>query len=193
MPFFYRLCYFIGNIVFRIIFRFKVTGKHNIPKEGKVILCSNHISDLDPLILGLAIPRNIRFMAKKELFENKFLGGLVNALGAFPVDRKAADLSAIRNSLNVLKNDEVLGIFPEGTRVTEENIENAKPGIALISIKAKAPVIPIYIESKYKVFSKIKINIGEPIYFNEYYGKKLKTEDYKILSQEIMKSIYSLK
>ncbi|MBU5293210.1 1-acyl-sn-glycerol-3-phosphate acyltransferase [Anaerosalibacter bizertensis] len=193
MPFFYRLCYFIGNVVFRIIFRFKVTGKHNIPKEGKVILCSNHISDLDPLILGLAIPRNIRFMAKKELFENKFLGGLVNALGAFPVDRKAADLSAIRNSLNVLKNDEVLGIFPEGTRVTEENIENAKPGIALISIKAKAPVIPIYIESKYKVFSKIKINIGEPIYFNEYYGKKLKTEDYKILSQEIMKSIYSLK
>lgn len=193
MPFFYRLCYFIGNIVFRIIFRFKVTGKHNIPKEGKVILCSNHISDLDPLILGLAIPRNIRFMAKKELFENKFLGGLVNALGAFPVDRKAADLSAIRNSLNVLKNDELLGIFPEGTRVTEENIENAKPGIALISIKAKAPVIPIYIESKYKVFSKIKINIGEPIYFNEYYGKKLKTEDYKILSQEIMKSIYSLK
>lgn len=193
MPFFYRLCYFIGNIVFRIIFRFKVTGKHNIPKEGKVILCSNHISDLDPLILGLAIPRNIRFMAKKELFENKFLGGLVNALGAFPVDRKAADLSAIRNSLNVLKNDEVLGIFPEGTRVTEENIKNAKPGIALISIKAKAPVIPIYIESKYKVFSKIKINIGEPIYFNEYYGKKLKTEDYKILSQEIMKSIYSLK
>ncbi|MEY8303106.1 lysophospholipid acyltransferase family protein [Anaerosalibacter bizertensis] len=193
MPFFYRLCYFIGNIVFRIIFRFKVTGKHNIPKEGKVILCSNHISDLDPLILGLAIPRNIRFMAKKELFENKFLGGLVNALGAFPVDREAADLSAIRNSLNVLKNDEVLGIFPEGTRVTEENIENAKPGIALISIKAKAPVIPIYIESKYKVFSKIKINIGEPIYFNEYYGKKLKTEDYKILSQEIMKSIYSLK
>ncbi|MBV1818470.1 1-acyl-sn-glycerol-3-phosphate acyltransferase [Anaerosalibacter bizertensis] len=193
MPFFYRLCYFIGNVVFRIIFRFKVTGKHNIPKEGKVILCSNHISDLDPLILGLAIPRNIRFMAKKELFENKFLGGLVNALGAFPVDREAADLSAIRNSLNVLKNDEVLGIFPEGTRVTEENIENAKPGIALISIKAKAPVIPIYIESKYKVFSKIKINIGEPIYFNEYYGKKLKTEDYKILSQEIMKSIYSLK
>lgn len=193
MPFFYRLCYFIGNVVFRIIFRFKVTGKHNIPKEGKVILCSNHISDLDPLILGLAIPRNIRFMAKKELFENKFLGGLVNALGAFPVDRKAADLSAIRNSLNVLKNDEVLGIFPEGTRVTEKNIENAKPGIALISIKAKAPVIPIYIESKYKVFSKIKINIGEPIYFNEYYGKKLKTEDYKILSQEIMKSIYSLK
>ncbi|MBW4828768.1 MAG: 1-acyl-sn-glycerol-3-phosphate acyltransferase [Clostridiaceae bacterium] len=193
MPFFYRLCYFIGNIIFRIIFRFKVTGKHNIPKEGKVILCSNHISDLDPLILGLVIPRNIRFMAKKELFENKFLGGLVNGLGAFPVDRKSADLSAIRNSLSVLKNGEVLGIFPEGTRVNEENIENAKPGIALISIKAKAPVIPIYIESKYKPFSKIKINIGEPIYFNEYYGKKLKTEDYRVLSQEIMKSIYSLK
>lgn len=193
MPFFYRLCYFIGNIIFRIIFRIKVTGKHNIPKKGKSILCSNHISDLDPLILGLVIPRNIRFMAKKELFENKFLGKLVNALGAFPVDRESADLSAIRNSLSILKNGEVLGIFPEGTRVNKENIENAKPGIALISIKAKAPVIPIYIESRYKPFSKIKINIGKPMYFNEYYGKKLKTEDYKILSQEIMKSIYSLK
>ncbi|MCR2042663.1 lysophospholipid acyltransferase family protein [Anaerosalibacter massiliensis] len=193
MLFFYKFCHLIGNIIFRIIFRFRITGKENIPTEGKVILCSNHISELDPVILGIAIPRRIRFMAKKELFENKFLGWLVSALGAFPVDRKSADLSAIRNSLTVLKNNEVLGIFPEGTRVYEENIENAKPGIALISIKAKAPIVPIHIESKYKPFSKIKINIGEPIYFSEYYNKKIRTEDYKILSQEIMKAIYSLK
>lgn len=193
MLFFYKFCHLIGNIIFRIIFRFRVTGKENIPTEGKVILCSNHISELDPVILGIAVPRRIRFMAKKELFKNKFLGWLVSALGAFPVDRKSADLSAIRNSLTVLKNNEVLGIFPEGTRVYEENIENAKPGIALISIKAKAPIVPIHIESKYKPFSKIKINIGEPIYFSEYYNKKIRTEDYKILSQEIMKAIYSLK
>lgn len=127
------------------------------------------------------------------MFENKFIGTVIEGLGAFPVDRKSADLSAIRNSLNVLKNDEVLGIFPEGTKVSEENIENAKPGIALIALKAKSPVVPIYIESRYRPLSKIKINIGEPICFGKYYDKKLKTEDYKVFSKQIMESIYSLK
>lgn len=84
---FYKMCYCIGNAIFRIMFRFNVTGKDNIPKEGRVILCSNHISNFDPLILGLSIPRPIRFMAKKELFTNSFLDKFLSSLGAFQIGR----------------------------------------------------------------------------------------------------------
>ncbi len=87
----------------------------------------------------------------------------------------------------------MLGIFPEGTRVQEMDLDNTKPGIALISIKSKSPVIPVFIDSEYKLFSKIVINIGEPIYFDEYYDQQLEAEDYLEISKDIMKTIYSLK
>ena len=80
---FYKTCYCIGNTVFRIVFRFNVLGKENIPKKGSIILCSNHTSNFDPLILGLAIPRQIRFMAKIELFKNYFVAAILKKLGAF--------------------------------------------------------------------------------------------------------------
>jgi 1-acyl-sn-glycerol-3-phosphate acyltransferase len=189
----YNIAKFIANVIFRLVFFIDVKGKKNIPKEGRIILCFNHISNLDPVILGMSLPRQIHYMAKKELFQNKILGKIVRMLGAFPVDRKSADLSAIRAALKVLKNEDCLGIFPEGTRVREEKIDNAKPGIALISIKGKAPIVPIFIKSKYKPFSRVTIIIGEPMYLNEFDGKKLSTDEYKALSQKIMKTIYSLK
>lgn len=189
----YSIAKFIVNVIFRLVFFIDVKGKNNIPKEGRVILCSNHISNLDPIILGMSMPRQIHYMAKKELFQNKILGKIVRMLGTFPVDRQSADLSAIRAALNVLKNEGCLGIFPEGTRVREEKIDNAKPGIALISIKGKAPIVPIFIKSKYKPFSRVTIIVGEPMYLNEFDSKKLSTDEYKALSQKIMQTIYSLK
>lgn len=191
--YFYHILRFIANIIFRIIFRIKIVGKENIPKEGRLILCSNHISNFDPIMLGIAIPRPISFMAKKELFENKLLGKLVSGLGAFPVDRKGSDLSAIRNSLKVLKEEKVLGIFPEGTRSYSMDLENIKAGIGLIAIKGKSPVVPVYIDSKYKPFSKVKITIGKPINFDDYKGTKFSTDEYREISKNIMKSIYGLK
>lgn len=190
---FYHFARFLANIIFRIIFRIKVKGKENIPKEGRLVLCSNHISNLDPIILGITIPRPIAFMAKKELYENKLLSKIIYGLGAFPVDRKGSDISAIKTSLRVLKNEKILGIFPEGTRVHEMNLKNVKSGISLISIKGKSPIIPVFIESKYKLFSKVTVTIGELIYFDDYYGEKLNNEDYKKISKDIIKSIYSLK
>lgn len=191
--YFYYTLRFISAVIFKIVFRFKIQGVENVPEEGKVILCSNHISVLDPIVLAIVIKRPIIFMAKKELFENKFLGKIINGLGAISVDRQGASLSAVRQSLKTLKSEKVLGIFPEGTRVKEVNLDNGKPGVGLIAIKSKSPIVPIYIESKYKPFSKIKVNVGEPISFDEYYGEKLSTEDYTNISKDIMKSIYGLK
>lgn len=180
------------SLFMNVFFRIEVTGKHNFT-ENKLIVCSNHISLLDPILVGIISPRKIYFMAKKELFENKILNKIITKLGAFPVDRRKGDISAIKKSLKVLNEGNVLGIFLEGTRVKNENIENAKPGVAMIAIKSKCNVLPIYIDANYKLFSKIKVIIGEPISFEEFYDQKLNIDDYKKISQNILKRIYALK
>lgn len=190
---FYKVIKGILNLFLRIIFRFEVNGIQNVHPSDKFIICSNHASNWDPLFISIIFPRQISWMAKKELFANKILSFLILKLGSFPVARGDTDISAIKNSLRVLKNNGVLGIFPEGTRVKGFDIKNAKPGVALLTIKSKSNVVPIYIESNYKVFGKVKINIGKPIDFFVSDGKKLSNDDYSEISENILKSIYRLK
>lgn len=190
---FYKFARALLSIIFRIIYRIEVIGIENIPEKGRAILCSNHISMLDPIILGISIKRPISFMAKKELFKNPFIAKLLTALAAFPVDRENSDLTAIRNSINVLKMEKILGMFPEGTRTKKMDLEFAKPGVSLIAYKGKSPVIPVFIETDYRLFSKISINIGKPIIIDDLFENKPKTEDHKKISKYILKSIYSLK
>lgn len=190
---FYNIVRGIVKVIFKIIYRIEVIGKENIDNQGKLIVCSNHSHIFDPILLAIIYPEQLHFMAKIELFKNKFLSYIFRKLGAFPISRKETDLSAIKNALRVLKQDKVLGIFPEGTRVTEFDLKNAKPGTALLSVKSKSPILPIYIEGNYKIFSKIRVYIGKPIEFSDYYGKRLNNEEYTLLGEEILKGIYSLK
>ncbi|HZH93218.1 MAG TPA: lysophospholipid acyltransferase family protein [Tissierellaceae bacterium] len=189
---FYSLVKAIAFVVFNIVFRIKVEGKQNIPGDGRIVLCSNHKSNWDPLILAAMFPRKISWMGKKELFENKFLKVVLNWLGVFPVDRQVADLSAVKTALRILKSEKVLGIFPEGTRVTEYNPENAKAGVALLAMKSQAPVLPVYIEGSYKLFSRLEIVIGEPMEYHKKYTGRLGNEEYSKISQEILAKIYKL-
>lgn len=191
--YFYKFAKGLLSIIFRIIYRIEIKGHENIPEKGRVILCSNHISMLDPIIIGISIRRPISFMAKKELFKNPFFAKLLKALTAFPVDREGSDLTAIRNSINVLKEERILGIFPEGTRTKKMDIESAKAGVSLIAYKGKAPVIPVFIETNYRLFSNINVYIGKQIIVDDLFDKKPKTEDHKEFSKYILKSIYSLK
>ena len=115
---FYSGFHFCLGAVIRCIFRVKVEGENNLPDEGAFIVASNHISNADPVILAVSVKnrRKIRFMAKKELFEKKFLARLLGGLGAFAVDRKRADVASIRHAVATLEKGEHVGIFPEGTR-----------------------------------------------------------------------------
>jgi 1-acyl-sn-glycerol-3-phosphate acyltransferase len=190
---FYTVIKFLANIIFRILFRVKTHGIENVPSEGKFILCSNHANNLDPVFVSMVMPRKISWMAKKELFEYKFISYLGYKLGAFPVDRNGSDVSAIKNALRVLKDDKVLGIFPEGTRVKKMDLEAAKPGVALLSIKSGADILPVLIDSNYKLFSKINIYIGKPMDIKNEDGSKPTTEEYLEKSQLVLKTIYGLK
>lgn len=187
----YRVLVGIVGFFFKLLFRIEVIGKENIP-DYPVIVCANHRHMFDPVYISIIYPRQIYWMGKKELFENKLLGNILESLGAFPVDR-GSGLGALRKSMNLIKEEKTLGVFPEGTRVKEVNYENAHPGVALISIKNKMPFLPIYIDTNYKLFSKVRIIIGQAKEFEDAYERNLRSEDYQEYGKEVLYTIYNLK
>lgn len=189
---FYNVIKSVVGFILKPFFRIKVYGTENIPHDGKLILCSNHASNWDPILISIAFPRQIYWMAKKELFKTKTLSALVYKLGAFPVDRDGTDITAIKNALRVLKADGVLGIFPEGTRVKGFELKNAKSGAILLSVKSKSPILPIYIRGNYRPFSNIDIYIGESIDYSKNIDKKPSSEEYTNMGEGLLYKIYKL-
>lgn len=190
---FYSIIKTIAKFILMLIYRVNVYGSENIPRDGRLILCSNHRSNWDPIFISIVFPRHISWMGKKELFKNKLIGYLLAKLNVFPIDRDGSDLTAIKKALRLLREEKVLGLFPEGTRVEKLDLNNAKSGVALIGYKSKSPILPVYIESNYKIFNKVNIVIGEPIDLTEAVDGKPSSDKYLELSKEILKKIYDLK
>lgn len=189
----YGFAKIILRFIMIFIFRIKIEGRENMPEEGGVILASNHRSNWDPVLLALASPRKLRFMAKSELFKNKLFAKLITALGAFPVQRGKGDIGAIKSAIKILRGDGVMLIFPEGKRNKHENVTDVKPGAVMLAVMAKAPVLPVYISGKYRWFSKMTITFGKPVYYEEYYEKKPVVSELSDMSVELMKTICSYK
>lgn len=150
------------RLLYRLLFRFEAKGTHYVPAEGGVILCSNHISLLDPAAIGIMLKRRVRFMAKEELFKIPIFGSFLRALGSFPVKRGGVTKETIRTAFHVLHSGEIFGIFPEGTRNKDGNI-TAKKGAAMIARRSKAVVIPVAVIGQYKLFHQTKVVYGPPI------------------------------
>lgn len=189
---FYAFVKAILRPVFFLFYNYRISGRENIPEDGAYIVCANHVSAIDPILVALSLPRKMHFMAKAELFKNKLLAKLLEVLGAFPIKRGEADLKSIKTSLKLLGSGRIISLFPEGTRNKTSELF-AEPGIAMLSIKAKVPVLPIAIMSNYKFFNKTFIKIGKPVVLSEYYGRKLSIEDYTGISLDIMSRINELK
>ena len=151
-----------------------IYGRKNRPK-GKAILCSNHRSNWDIVNYLLHTSECVKILAKKELKNNKFFGFILKHLGAIFIDRDGNDVNAIKECMKALKAGKKLFIFPEGTRLKDESLVlgEVKSGLALIAIKTKTPIVPVWHVSKPKAFRKSKILIGEPYELTEFYGKKL--------------------
>ena len=175
-----------------LLFRPKIKGKENFPIEGSTIIYSNHTSLLDPVILGCILPRKIHFMAKQELFKFPLISSLLKKLGAFPVKRGSADISAIKTALRTLREGKVFGIFPEGTRSKSGNLQNFTHGIASIAHKSKAVVVPVSISGKYKIFGSIRITIGKPLALEKYHNQKSNSELLDQMSKEMSEALKSL-
>ena len=147
-------------------YRMEIKGAENIPDSGAVIIASNHVSNLDPLLLGSVVPRRLHFMAKEELFKNPVLGWICRTLGAFPVRRGASDRNAIKKAFDILKEGKMLAIFPEGTRSKDGVLRHLAPGTMLIAAKSDATLVPVAIKGQASwrnPFPKITIRFGKPI------------------------------
>ena len=190
---FYKAIKFIFSPLVYLLFFVKVVGRENLPSTGAVIVCSNHISDIDPIILGLAINRRLNFMAKIELFRIPVLKHIVRLLGAFPVNRGKGDTEAIKTALNILKNNEVLAMFPEGTRAKNNIVPKAKYGIAVLAHRSGAQIVPVSIstkDNKIRLFKRVRITILKPIQKDELDYAEATHDDFKRVSNEIMQKIY---
>jgi len=145
----------------------KRQGLENLPAEGCVIVVANHVSMWDPLVVGSALPRQVWFMAKEELFHVPAVGWAIRHLGAFPVKRGQGDTSAIRTSLSLLKEGKVLGLFPEGTRSRSGEMQKGLPGMVLLMEKSGATVVPVKVygtrQLPFRAWGKFGLAVGMPL------------------------------
>ena len=170
---FFGVLYFLLSGVVRLLFRIKVIGRENEPDEDGFVVCANHIAATDPIMICYAFKKHqIRYMAKKELFNVPFLNKLVTALGAYPVNRGGVDVSAIKNSINIVKGGRCVGIFPQGHREKGKTPMEAdlKNGAAMIVTKSNATILPCCIVTKknrFSFFRRVDVYYGKPIKFEE--------------------------
>lgn len=176
-------------IYFKIFNRVELIGAEKLPTDGAYMICANHKSYGDPLLIASQVKRPVHFMAKKELFDNKIIGSAIKKFYAFPVDRGASDITAIKTALRVLKDGQILGVFPEGTRVKEINYENGKAGVIMIAHKAKVKIVPMYIEGSYVPFKKLKLYVREVMDLSDL--PKQSQLEYKDQTVNLIKTIYS--
>ncbi|TFB08959.1 1-acyl-sn-glycerol-3-phosphate acyltransferase [Candidatus Atribacteria bacterium MT.SAG.1] len=184
-------------IIFKLFFRLKVTGQQNIPRDGPFIIVANHSSLLDPVILGVSIKPKIIFVAAAYLFEIRWLGYLLRKANSIPVQREN-DIKAIKQSLKILQQGIVLGIFPEGGVDRQKDDLPIKAGAAYLATKVGVPIVPIRIKGADKVLprgakfirslNKIEVEIKKPIYCSRQTNKN--KEIIKRVVKSYIKEIY---
>lgn len=185
----YRFLVAIVSVLVKIIYRVKVNGIENFKDDKPIIISANHTHIFDPVILAMLTKRQIFFLSKKEIFEKKLSAKFFTKLGVIPIDRENTDLKAIKSCFRVIRNGDLLGIFPEGTRVKTIDINNMKKGVALIALKNKVTILPIHIEASYKIFSKITVDVYPMIETNNFDNME-DSEAIDKLTEELFYKIY---
>lgn len=163
---FYQFAKNICYLFLRFFCRWEVKGREHLPPKGPVIVFANHVSYLDPVIVGVALTRPVYFMAKEELFKIPVLKWIINGLCAFPVRRGQSDRAALKAALKLLEEGRVLGIFPEGKRSPDGQLNPFLGGAAFLALKTGAPLVPVAIINSNKVLKgkRLRVRIGSPIY-----------------------------
>jgi len=183
----------------------EVNGLENIPREGPFIVAANHASYMDhPIILSVIVPhinRKVHFLAKKEHFDNPLKAAWHRYAGAIPLDREEGGKEALRWAVKALKERKIIAIHPEGTRTLTGKLQKAKTGVARLALLAKVPVIPIGLTGTFEILPKGKylpklkraaMSIGKPMYFTQYYNKKINKKMLRNITMRIMKEIAKL-
>ncbi|PLR75631.1 1-acyl-sn-glycerol-3-phosphate acyltransferase [Bacillus sp. V3-13] len=172
------------------VYRFEVIGREHFPKEGGVLLCANHIDNLDPPVVGINAPRPVHFMAKAEVFSVPILGKILPRVNAFPVKRGMSDREALRKGLAILNDGHVLGLFPEGTRSKTGQLGKGLAGAGFFALRSESAVVPCAIIGPYKPFKRLKVVYGKPVDFTEMRRNKASADEAtELIMAEIRKLI----
>ncbi len=152
----YRIGRFFCRIICRLFLRVKIYGKENVPATGGVLLVSNHQSYLDPIFCGIRLKRDLHFLVRHTLYEERFWGRIIKVLNTIPVRRGEADLTAMRIIIQKLKEGGAVCIFPEGTRTQDGRISSFKPGFGLLCRRSQATIVPVVIEGAFEAWPRTK-------------------------------------
>ena len=172
--FLYTAIVALYKLIARLIFFVRIEGRENIPSGKPCVLMGNHQCILDPLMLAMCTPdREIHFMGKKELFENRFLRWIFTKVHGFPVDRGNIDMSAIRTALGVLKEGDTLGIFPEGTRSRDGHMLPLLGGASMLALRSGCDVVTVYIDGRYKPFRRMTVRVGKPLEVSDLHAMRV--------------------
>jgi len=173
---FYWFSYYVIKVLGAIFSPRTVLGREHVPSEGSYIVASNHVSYLDPFLIGLSLERRISYMAKDTLFHNIILRIMLKWVEAFPVRRESSDIGALREALRRLMRGLPIVLFPEGTRKTAGSETKTQSGIGFLAVKGGIPIVPVYIKGSDKVLprgarfpkrSRILVKFGKPLSFTK--------------------------
>lgn len=195
---FFTFVYYVVGFIVGILHPTTVEGMEKLPKSG-VLLCPNHSSNWDPVLIGTKLPVNYRLhvMAKEELFRNPVLGWIIRKLGAFPVSRGNNDINTVRASMQAIKDGDNLLIFPEGTVVrngvgyVDGLPAHAKAGVAMIGVRTGATLIPVFMDGEKKLFHRTRIIFGDP-YEPHYTGRRGTSEEMQKIADDVLAAAYAL-
>jgi len=197
----YSIAYVFVAIISRIYFRLHITGRENIPKEGGVIIASNHLSYLDIPLLGYSIGRRADYMGKRELFNIPIISYLLRTLGGFPIDRDKLDRAALKDAVKRLKSGRVIVVYPEGTRSRDSILQPGKPGVGIIVKMSGAKVVPAAIQGTDRAMpigawlirpAKVTVKFGKPLDFNNLAKSGNEKEGVEMITKTIMENISTL-
>ena len=189
---FYQLVINLFAVAAKLLFFVRVEGKENLP-EGACVIMGNHRAWIDPFFLAYcARDREIRFMGKKELWGNKLFAWIASQVRGSPVDRGSADMASSRMAMTVLKAGHTLGIFPEGTRSKGDAMLPLQGGAAMIALRSKCPVVPVYIDGNFKVFRRMTVRVGKPVDMDDLLAARITKESCAELTERITASFAQL-
>jgi len=178
---------------FGIFYPVKAEGAENIPEEGAFMLCGNHLSFKDSLLMvALIRKRRVRFMAKAELFKNFIVRKFLLGMGAFPIQRGKSDLAAVREALGILKEGGALGVYPQGTRSTMDDPIPMETGAALLALRASVPVVPVLIDGPYRLFRRTRVCFGKPVELADL-GRKCDADTLRTATDRIENAVWGMR
>lgn len=192
--FFVRFLTGLVGLLIRFLYRPQYHNLQYIPRNTGYMLMANHVSLLDPVLIHLNIPDYVYWVSKKELFRTKLMKHIFNKLEMIPLDRDQLDIKAMKMIRQHIKDGQIVGLFPQGTRVDPGNYLDYLPqaGVSAICTKYKVTILPVYLDGPYQVFRKNHIYIGAPFCLNPGLSFANKKEKNQLLSNEIMRNCYAL-